>query len=305
MTELALKSEDFISIKQTNQSEIESILELAEHFKRHPVGNQLEGKVLATCFFEPSTRTRLSFESAMIRLGGKVIGFSETHSTSAKKGETLSDTIKVVEAYADVIVIRHPEEGSAQLAAEASKVPVINAGDGSNQHPTQTLLDLFSIKESQGRLHDLHIAFAGDLKYSRTVHSLINALGYYNPRIYMIAPPNFHLSEDQCEELKQKGVVFSFHHTIEEVIDRLDVIYMTRFQKERHASNQSVTHGCILNGEHLKSAKENFRVLHPLPRVDEITTDVDESPYAYYFEQSSNGVPVRQALLTYLLGSAV
>jgi len=260
---------------------------------------------MGSCFFEPSTRTRLSFESAMLKLGGQVVGFSEPGVTSIKKGESLSDTIQVIGNYVDVIVIRHPLEGAVRHSAEETKVPVINGGDGANQHPTQTLLDLFTIKECQKKLSGLKIALVGDLKYGRTIHSLTQALMYFNPCFYFVAPPSLQMPDYLISGLKKKKIVFSFHDKIEEIVNDVDIIYMTRIQKERFADlleYEQVKNVFMLTADLLSGAKNNLRIMHPLPRVNEIAKDVDKTKYAYYFQQAKNGIYVRQALLGLVLG---
>lgn len=296
---------DVINISDFSRAEILHILEQTKFIKHNPNPNLLKGSILGSCFFEPSTRTRLSFESAMLKLGGSVIGFSDMHTTSSKKGESLQDSFKMLHHYADILVIRHPLEGSAQLAAEASDVPVINAGDGANQHPTQTFLDLFTLQESQGRLDELSIALIGDLKYGRTVHSLAQALTHFKPRLYLISPQGLEMPKEICTELREKGVKFSFHQSIEEVIDKVDSLYMTRIQEERFINKleyELIKHSYILKKEHLVNVKPNFKVLHPLPRVFEIDAAVDLTPHAYYFQQAQNGLFTRQALLGMILG---
>ncbi len=298
-----LAGQDLVSISDLSKQEIELILATAQRLIDSPESEILHGCILASCFFEPSTRTRLSFEAAMHRLGGAVIGFAEGGITSAKKGESLSDAMKVIGSYADILVIRHPQEGSARVAADATDIPVINAGDGANQHPTQTLLDLFTIRECQGKIEDLHIALVGDLKYGRTVHSLSLALAHYPVRLYFVAPENLPLPEAITHELKKKGVKFSFHSKIEEVVSKVDILYMSRIQKERFPdANIDFANTCLLKKKHLSKAKSNLRILHALPRVDEIEESIDATPFAYYFEQAANGVPVRMALLALLLG---
>lgn len=239
----------------------------------------------------------------MYRLGGEVIGFADSGITSTKKGESLADTMQVIGSYADVVVIRHPLEGSARLAAGVIEKPVINAGDGANQHPTQTLIDLFTIRECQGKIDDLHIVLAGDLKYGRTVHSLTLALAHYPVRLYFVAPENLSLPDAITHELKKKGMKFSFHTSFEEVISKADILYMSRVQKERFPdSGIDFMNTCLLKKRHLEKAKPNLRILHALPRVDEIEESIDATPFAYYFQQAANGVPVRMALLALLLG---
>lgn len=293
-----------LSVKEFTKEELEGFIERARGFKEGVHTASLKGKILASCFFEPSTRTRLSFESAMLRLGGNVIGFSESGTTSIKKGESLYDTMRTISCLADVVVIRHPLEGAARQAAEATEIPIINAGDGANEHPSQTLLDLFTIQETQGRLEELHIACAGDLKASRTVHSLLFALRHFNPRLYFIAPSELSLPLSICDELKKVGIPFSYHSNIEEVISKLDILYMTRLQQERHPphlTEETTTRLTGLQLRHLVSAKNTLRILHPLPRIQEIDRKIDPTPYAYYFQQVENGLYMRQALLTHVL----
>ena len=290
---------DIISIKDLNLDQIQLILQTAAQLKKNPTTNLLANKIIANCFFEPSTRTRLSFETAALRLGGHVMGFSDSQSTSQQKGETLIDSIQVISKYADLIVIRHPQEGAARLAAQVSDKPVINAGDGANQHPTQALIDLFTIQESQGSLKNINIALVGDLKYGRTVHSLIQACALYNVRLFLVAPELLSLPENSMEYLKQHGIKFSFHQTIEEIIHRIDILYMTRIQQER--MEQAIKNPYRLTLKILEKACVNLKILHPLPRINELDTEIDNTPYAAYFQQAENGVFIRQALLTLLL----
>ncbi|MDF2529302.1 MAG: aspartate carbamoyltransferase [Gammaproteobacteria bacterium] len=295
---------DLISISDLSRSDIEFILKLASHFQQHPRANLLQGKLLANCFFEPSTRTRLSFEAAMLKLGGQTIGFADPANTSSgAKGESLSDSIKVISSYSDILVIRHPLAGAARLASEATNIPVINAGDGGNQHPSQTLLDLYSIQQTQGKLDELSIAMVGDLKYGRTVHSLAEAFAHFNARLYFVAPEGLNMPSSICDFLRKKGIRFSFHQDITEVIGKVDVLYMTRLQKERfnNIELQSFKEHWILTPELLKQGKTNLKILHPLPRNEEISREVDDLPQAYYFQQAANGVPVRQAIMAALL----
>lgn len=298
---------DIISIKDLSVDRVESILQLAAKMKAEQPRDVLKDKIIAHCFFEPSTRTRLSFETATLRLGGKVIGFANDDATSTKKGETLQDTIRVIADYADLIVIRHPHEGAARLAADVSSKPVINAGDGANQHPTQTLVDLFTIQECQQRVDNLSIALVGDLKYGRTIHSLVQACMLFDIRLFLVAPPALALPEATCDALKNAGIRFSFHQTLEEVIPKVDILYMTRIQQERfHQNSQAAQEKpFVLTAQMLAKAKPNLKVLHPLPRVSEIDVEVDSMPQAYYFQQSANGVFVRQALLSLLLNGGV
>jgi aspartate carbamoyltransferase catalytic subunit len=300
-----LEGRSLISISDLTKEEILLVLKTAEEIKKKPPKELLKGKILASCFYEPSTRTRLSFEAAMIRLGGSVIGFSDSSSTSAKKGETLHDSIKVIGQYADILVVRHPAEGSARVAAESTTIPVLNAGDGANQHPTQTLLDLFTIKECKNKLKGLDIAFVGDLKHSRTVHSLAQACAHFDMRLFFVSPEQLTLPDEITQILKKQGVKFSFHRTIEEVISKVDILYMTRIQRERFepSAYEKVKDAYVLTLEMLKKADKNLKVLSPLPRVNEIDTAIDETPHAYYFEQAANGLFVRMALLSLILRS--
>ena len=300
---------DVISIRDFSKEDIEFVLSTAERLEKElKEKGHLEyakGKILATLFFEPSTRTRLSFESAMHRLGGSVIGFAEASTSSVKKGESLRDTIKTVEQYSDVIVIRHPKEGAARLAAEVAEIPVINAGDGSNQHPTQTLLDLYTIKKEFGKIDGLKIGLLGDLKYGRTVHSLAEALAFYDVELYLISPEMLRMPKHIVEELKEKGVKVYETSDLEAVIGELDVLYVTRIQRERFPDEQEylkVKGSYQVNCKVLEKAKEDLRIMHPLPRVDEIHPEVDKTKHAIYFRQVFNGVPVRMALLGLVLG---
>ncbi len=297
-----------ISISDFTRAELELVIDTAVMLKTHPRPELLRHKVVASCFFEASTRTRLSFETAVHRLGGAVIGFSDSGSTSlAKKGETLADSVKIISSYSDAFVMRHPQEGAARLAAEFSSVPVINAGDGSNQHPTQTLLDLFTIYETQGTLQGLTVAFVGDLKYGLTVHSRTQALSLFGCKFYFIAPQALAMPDYLCDELVEKGINFEFRDSMEEVMDELDILYMTRVQKERFDETEymHVASKYVLTPEVLENAKDSLKVLHPLPRIDEITIEVDDTPYAYYFEQAENGVYARQALLALVLNESL
>ncbi|NRF31369.1 aspartate carbamoyltransferase [Vibrio coralliilyticus] len=306
----SLFNKHIISIPELSRSELELIVDTAARLKAEPNPTLLKNKVVASCFFEPSTRTRLSFETAVQRLGGTIIGFDNGGNTSlAKKGETLADSVQVIASYVDAFVMRHPQEGAARLASEFSNgVPVVNGGDGANQHPTQTLLDLFSIYETQGTLDNLNVAFVGDLKYGRTVHSLTQALAKFNNvRFFFVAPEALAMPDYICEELEEAGIKFSMHNNIEDVVPELDVLYMTRVQKERFDESEyaHIKSAFILTADTLKEARENLKVLHPLPRVDEITRDVDQTPHAYYFEQAENGVYAREALLALVLSETL
>lgn len=304
-----LFQKDIISISEFTRDHIELVLKTARSLKDNPRSDLLAGKLVGVTFFEGSTRTRLSFETSINRLGGRVIGFADASNTSlGKKGETLSDSIRIITSYTDALVMRHPMEGAARLAADISPVPVINAGDGANQHPSQTLLDLFTIYETQGKVDDLKIAFVGDLKYGRTVHSLAEALCMYkNVHIYLVSPDSLAMPEYIIKHLKKNNVKFSVHQTIEEVIPEVDILYMTRVQKERfdETEYQNLRSKFILSKSMLSEAKSNMKILHPLPRIDEITLDVDETPHAYFFQQAANGVYARQALLALVLNKEI
>ncbi|MBY6196952.1 aspartate carbamoyltransferase [Vibrio hangzhouensis] len=305
-----LYQKHIISIPELSREELELIVKTAGQLKSNPQPELIKNKVVASCFFEPSTRTRLSFETAIQRIGGDVIGFDSGGNTSlAKKGETLADSVQVISSYVDAFVMRHPQEGAARLASEFSNgVPVINAGDGANQHPTQTLLDLYTIYETQGRLDDINVAFVGDLKYGRTVHSLTQALAKFNNvRFFFIAPEALAMPDYICEELEEAGIQFSLHTDIDSVVPELDILYMTRVQKERFDESEyaHIKSAYILSADTLKEARSNLKVLHPLPRVDEITVDVDKTPYAYYFQQAENGVYAREALLALVLNEVL
>ncbi len=300
-----MNAKSLISITDFTKEEYLKIMHLAEDFEANPNQKLLQGKVIATLFFEPSTRTRLSFETAINRLGGKIIGFSDSSSSSVSKGETLHDTIKMVSNYADMIIMRHPMEGSARYASEVSSVPVINAGDGSNQHPSQTLLDMYSIIKTQGSLDNINLFLVGDLKYGRTVHSLLMAmLQFENPIFNFIAPPELALPNEYKIHLTSKGIRYFEHAEFTDIINAADIIYMTRVQKERFidpVEYEKVKNVYILRNEMLKDTKENMRILHPLPRINEIHTDVDSNPKAYYFTQAKNGVFTRMAIIAHLL----
>jgi aspartate carbamoyltransferase catalytic subunit len=300
-----MKNRSLVSIDDFSTEEILNILSLTEEFEKEPTSKLLEGKVIATLFFEPSTRTRLSFESAISRLGGKIVGFSDASSSSVTKGETLNDTIRTVTNYCDLIVMRHPSEGSARFASEIATVPVINAGDGANQHPTQTLLDLYSIKKTQGTLNDLNIFLVGDLKYGRTVHSLMMAMSRWQATFNFISPEELKMPDEFKLYLDNLGLKYYEHNDFTDIVAKADIIYMTRVQKERFSDPieyEKVKNVYVLRNSMLKNTKPNMRILHPLPRVNEIHQDVDSNPKAYYFEQALNGVYTRQAILCKLLG---
>ncbi len=292
---------DLISITDYSKKDYLKILKLAAEFEVNPNQDLLQGKVVASLFFEPSTRTRLSFETAISRLGGRIIGIADPGSSSTSKGETLHDTIRMVSNYADLIVMRHPLEGAARYAAEISPVPVINAGDGANQHPTQTLLDLYSILKTQGTLDNLNIFMVGDLKYGRTVHSLLMAMSEFeNPIFNFIAPPELQMPNEYKMFLRDKGIKYFEHREFTDIISEADIIYMTRVQKERFSDPieyEQVKNVYILHNAMLAKTKPNLKILHPLPRVNEISTDVDKNEKAYYFTQALNGVFTREAII--------
>lgn len=304
-----MKSKSLVSIDQCTKEDILRILDNARKFEDNPNRNLLEGKVAATLFFEPSTRTRLSFETAINRLGGKVIGFQDASTTSSSKGETLKDTILMVSNYADLIVMRHHLEGAAKYASEITDIPIINAGDGANQHPSQTMLDLYSIQKTQGKLTDLTITMVGDLKYGRTVHSLISGMSHFNPTFHFVAPDELRMP-DEYKLFCDKHNIKYYEHTAfsEEVINETDILYMTRVQRERFTDleeYQKVKNVYILKSQMLENSKDNLRVLHPLPRVNEIAYDVDDSPKAYYIQQARNGLFARQAIICEVLGITI
>jgi len=299
-----MKNKSLVSINDFSKEEILHILKIAKEFEENKIQPLLRDKVIASLFFEPSTRTRLSFETAINRLGARVIGFSDSSSSSTTKGETLKDTIKMVSNYADLIVMRHPLEGSARYASEQSSVPVINAGDGANQHPTQTLLDLYSIQKTQGTLENITIFMVGDLKYGRTVHSLLMAMSNFNPIFYFVAPEELRMPKEYRSFLEKKGITY-YEQTKMDNLEKADILYMTRVQKERFSDlieYERVKNAYILRNKMLDNTKNTMRVLHPLPRVNEIHTDVDPNPKAYYFEQAENGVYVRMGIIAVITG---
>ena len=302
-----MKNKHLIDIKDFSKKEIDDLIKVANDIidNRDKYSHKCDDKILATLFFEPSTRTRLSFESAMLRLGGKVLGFSEASSSSTAKGETLGDTIRVVGGYADIIAMRHPKEGAPTVAIKNSIVPIINAGDGGHNHPTQTLTDLLTISREKGRLDNLTIGLCGDLKFGRTVHSLITAMTRYkNIKFILISPKELKLPDYMKEILDNKNIEYVETNNIEEYMNELDVLYMTRVQKERFFNEEDylrLKDYYILTKDKLKKAKKDLIILHPLPRVTEISKEVDDDKRAKYFEQAYNGVYIRMALILKLL----
>jgi len=298
------RGNDVISMRDFSREEILFVLDYARRFDGVQA-DILKGRILATAFFEPSTRTRLSFESAMISLGGSVIGFAEAGVSSSAKGESVHDAARMIEGYAHVLVIRHPLEGAARVAAEAAAIPVINGGDGSNQHPTQTFLDLYTMLRTQGRLEALRVGFLGDLKYGRTVNSLAAALSHFNCRMFFISPSILRVSGDILGELRGRGIDYTETEDLLEVAPELDILYVTRIQKERFPDAldyERVKNVYILNEKLLDHVKPELKILHPLPRVNEIDVSLDRHPQAEYFQQAKNGVTVRKALLSLVLG---
>ena len=297
---------DFVTIADLSKEKIMYLLEMAHEFEKHPNRELLKGKVVATLFFEPSTRTRLSFETAANRLGARVIGFSDAKASSVSKGETLKDTVLMVSNYADVIVMRHYVEGAAQYASEVAPVPIVNAGDGAHMHPSQCLLDLYSIYKTQGTLDNLNIYLVGDLKYGRTVHSLITAMRHFNPTFHFIAPKELAMPEEYKIYCRNHGIKYVEHTEFnEDIIADADILYMTRVQKERFSDlmeYERVKNVYILKRQMLAKAKPNMKIMHPLPRVNEIAYDVDESQHAYYIQQAGNGLFAREAIFCDVLG---
>ena len=297
---------DFVTIADLSKEKIMYLLEMAQEFEKYPNRELLKGKVVATLFFEPSTRTRLSFETAANRLGARVIGFSDAKASSVSKGETLKDTVLMVSNYADVIVMRHFVEGAAQYASEVAPVPIVNAGDGAHMHPSQCLLDLYSIYKTQGTLDNLNIYLVGDLKYGRTVHSLITAMRHFNPTFHFVAPKELAMPDEYKIYCKEHGIKFVEHTEFnEDVIADADILYMTRVQKERFSDlmeYECVKNVYILKNSMLGKAKPNMKILHPLPRVNEIAYDVDDNPHAYYIQQAGNGLFAREAIFSHVLG---
>ncbi len=296
--------ENLISMRNVTKSDILELIDLAHQIETQKIKPDLSGKLGALLFFEPSTRTHFSFDTAIKKLGGQSFVMSGTSSSSVKKGETLSDTLMTISQYADFIVMRHKIEGAARFASEAVDVPIINAGDGTNQHPTQAMLDLYSIYKTQGTLENLTIAMIGDLRLGRTVHSLAQALTDFNPKFYFASPSHLQMPEYIKDELTEKGIQFEEVEDIKEIIPKLDVMYVTRIQKERFAvleDYEKVKDAYIITPKVLEGVKSNFTLMHPLPRVNEITPDVDEMPYAYYFQQAKNGVYMRQAIISKIM----
>ena len=304
-----MEKHNFVNIQTLNREELLHLLEMAKEFEAHPNRELLKGKVVATLFYEPSTRTRLSFETAANRLGARVIGFTDAKVSSVSKGETLKDTILMVSNYADVIVMRHHIEGAAQYASEVAPVPIVNAGDGAHQHPSQCLLDLYTIQQTQGTLENLNIYLVGDLRYGRTVHSLLMAMRHFNPTFHFISPKELAMPEEYKLYCRKHGIKYEEHEEFDEdVIADADILYMTRVQKERFSDlmeYERVKDLYLLKLSMLKKAKDNMRILHPLPRVNEIEYAIDDDPHAYYFEQAHNGLFARQALICDALGLTI
>ncbi len=305
----AMNQHSLVSISDLSKEQMLHLLEQARYFEENPNHKILDGMVVGTLFFEPSTRTRLSFETAVNRLGGRIIGFSDANTTSSSKGETLKDTIKMVSNYVDLIIMRHYLEGAARYATEVTDTPVINAGDGANQHPSQTMLDLYSIYKTQGKLDNLVITMVGDLKYGRTVHSLLMAMKYFNPKFRFVACEELRMPKEYKQFCDEQGIEYEESEDFSpEIINSSDIIYMTRVQRERfsdHAEYDKVKDLYSLHNDMLAESKENLKILHPLPRVNEIDMDVDDNPKAYYFQQAQNGLYMRQALICNALGIEV
>jgi len=304
---LKFKGRDIISIKDFTRKEIDYILKTAEAIEplAKSGSDMLHGKMLATLFFEPSTRTRLSFEAAMHKLGGSAIGFAKPEISSVKKGENLADTIRVVENYADVIALRHPLEGAARLAAEFAQIPIINAGSGAEEHPTQALLDLYTILKEKNQIDRLNIALVGDLRYGRTVHSLAYALSLYDVKLHLISPELLRMRREVLEAIRKK-IEVAEKTDMEEALPEIDVLYVTRIQKERFADMAEyakVKGAYKIDCDVLENVKKDLVIMHPLPRVDEIADEVDATPHARYFQQVWNGIVVRMALLALILGT--
>ena len=304
-----MEKHNFVNIQTLNREELLHLLEMAKEFEAHPNRELLKGKVVATLFYEPSTRTRLSFETAANRLGARVIGFTDAKVSSVSKGETLKDTILMVSNYADVIVMRHYIEGAAQYASEVAPVPIVNAGDGAHQHPSQCLLDLYTIQQTQGTLENLNIYLVGDLRYGRTVHSLLMAMRHFNPTFNFRSPKELAMPEEYKLYCRKHGIKYEEHEEFDEdVIADADILYMTRVQKERFSDlmeYERVKNVYILHENMLGKVKDNMRILHPLPRVNEIAYDVDANPHAYYIQQAKNGLYAREAIFCHCLGISI
>ncbi|NBC83596.1 MAG: aspartate carbamoyltransferase [Bacteroidetes bacterium] len=300
-----MNGKSLVSITDFSKENYLEILDLAKEFESRPNPDLFRGKVVGSLFFEPSTRTRLSFESAVTRMGGRIIGFTEASSSSVTKGETLYDTIKIVSNYCDLIVMRHAMEGSARYASEVASIPIINAGDGANQHPTQTMLDLYSIQKTQNKLENLNICLVGDLKYGRTVHSLLMAMSEFNSTFHFVSPKELKMPMVYKLFLENRGLKYEEHTEFNDIVKEADVIYMTRVQKERFSDPieyEKTKNAYNLKKDMLKNAKPGMKILHPLPRVNEIHTEIDSTPQAYYFTQALNGVFARQAIIAKILG---
>lgn len=303
---IQMEKHNFVTIADLSKEKIEYLLKMAQEFEKHPNRELLKGKVVATLFFEPSTRTQLSFQTAANRLGARVIGFSDAKTSSTTKGETLKDTILMVSNYADIIAMRHHIEGAAQYASEVAPVPIVNAGDGAHMHPSQCLLDLYSIYKTQGTLENLNIYLVGDLKYGRTVHSLITAMRHFYPTFHFIAPKELAMPQEYKLYCDHHGIKYVEHEDFnEDVIAGADILYMTRVQKERFSDLMEYEHVknvYILKRDMLVKAKDNMKIMHPLPRVNEIAYDVDDDPHAYYIQQAQNGLYAREAIFCHCLG---
>jgi len=301
-----MQKQDFVTIADLNRDELMYLISMAQEFERHPNREMLKGRVIATLFYEPSTRTRLSFETAANRMGARVVGFTDAKVSSVSKGETLKDTVLMVSNYADIIVMRHYLEGAAQYAAEVAPVPIVNAGDGAHMHPSQCLLDLYSIYKTQGTLDNLNIYMVGDLKYGRTVHSLVTAMRHFNPTFHFVAPKELAMPPEYKLYCKEQGIKYQEHTAFnEKVIEDADIIYMTRVQKERFSDlmeYERVKDVYTLHSSMLDGCKPTMKVLHPLPRVNEIAYDVDSDPHAYYIQQAKNGLYAREAIYAHVLG---
>ncbi|MGJ3494836.1 Aspartate carbamoyltransferase catalytic chain [Piscirickettsia salmonis] len=307
----SLYQQHLLSIQDLDRTKIDLIITTALNFKKNKthksLSQLLENKIIASCFYEASTRTRLSFEAAALKLGAKIIGFADARNTSTSKGETLEDSMRIIALYANAIILRHPQEGAAKRTANVSHIPILNAGDGSNQHPTQALLDLVTIIEKHNTLDDLHIGFSGDLKYGRTVHSLVEALIHYQPAcLYFISDDSLQIPEYLIQKLDKNNINYQKSHILSDYLNQLDVIYMTRLQKERFDNTpDDYNHNLCLTIDKLENAKKQLQILHPLPRGNEINPAVDHTPYAHYFHQAENGLYTRQALLALTLANNI